>query len=45
MSPHIALYNLGGHYFAGKGVEQSFEKASESSNKQQILDLHQLRYA
>ncbi len=26
----IALYNLGGHYFAGKGVEQSFEKASES---------------
>ena len=24
----IALYNLGGHYFAGKGVEQSFEKAA-----------------
>ena len=25
----IALYNLGGHYFAGKGVEQSFEQAAE----------------
>ncbi len=27
--PCIALYNLGGYYFAGKGVEQSFENASE----------------
>lgn len=25
----IALYNMGGHYFAGKGVEQSFDKAAE----------------
>ncbi len=33
----IALYNLGGHYFAGKGVEQSFEKASECF--QQAVDI------
>ena len=25
----ISLYDLGGHYFAGKGVEQSFEKAAK----------------
>ena len=25
----IALYNVGGHYFAGKGVEHSFKKAAE----------------
>ena len=25
----VALYNVGGHYFAGKGVELSFHKAAE----------------
>ena len=25
----VALYNVGGHYFAGKGVELSFEKAAD----------------
>jgi TPR repeat protein len=25
----VALYNVGGHYFAGKGVELSFKKAVE----------------
>lgn len=25
----MALYNVGGHYFAGKGVELSFQKAAE----------------
>ena len=25
----VALYNVGGHYFAGKGVEHSFKKAVE----------------
>ena len=25
----VALYNVGGHYFAGKGVELSFKKAAE----------------
>lgn len=25
----MALYNVGGHYFAGKGVELNFEKAAQ----------------
>lgn len=25
----VALYNVGGHYFAGKGVELSFKKAAD----------------
>ena len=25
----MALYNVGGHYFAGKGVGLNFEKAAE----------------
>ena len=25
----VALYNVGGHYFAGKGVELSFQKAAD----------------
>ena len=25
----MALYNVGGHYFAGKGVELSFKKAAD----------------
>ena len=29
----MALYNVGGHYFAGKGVELSFEKAAEYYRK------------
>ena len=29
----MALYNVGGHYFAGKGVELSFEKAAEYYKK------------
>ena len=33
----IALYNVGTHYFAGKGVELSFEKAAEYFEKAAIL--------
>lgn len=29
----IGTYNVGGHYFAGKGAEQSFEKAAEFFSK------------
>ena len=25
----MALYNVGGHYFAGKGVELSFKRAAD----------------
>ena len=33
----VALYNVGGHYFAGKGVEHSFEKAAENYEKAAVL--------
>ena len=33
----VALYNVGGHYFAGKGVELSFKKAADYY--QQAADL------
>lgn len=33
----MALYNVGTHYFAGKGVELSFEKAAEYFEKAAIL--------
>ena len=29
----VALYNVGGHYFAGKGVGLSFKKAAEYFQK------------
>ena len=29
----MALYNIGGHYFSGKGVELSFTKAAEYYHK------------
>ena len=29
----VALYNVGGHYFAGKGVELSFKKAADYYQK------------
>ena len=33
----VAIYNVGGHYFAGKGVELSFKKAADYY--QQAADL------
>ena len=33
----VALYNVATHYFAGKGVELSFEKAAEYFEKAAIL--------
>ena len=33
----MALYNVGSHYFSGKGVDHSFEKAAEYYEKAAIL--------
>ena len=33
----VALYNVGAQYFAGKGVELSFERAAEYFEKAAIL--------
>ena len=29
----VAVFNVGGHYFAGKGVHQSFEEAAKYYQK------------